>query len=327
MTSRRVAVVTGASAGVGRAVARQLAGAGFDVAALARGGAGLSSVAKEVIDAGARALPLPVDVSDYASVDEAATHVEETLGPIDVWVNNAMTTVFAPAWQVEHTEFKRAVEVTFFGQVWGTEVALARMRPRDRGTIVNVGSALAFVAIPLQGPYCAAKFACRGFTDSVRAELIHEGSRVRVVMVHLPAVNTPQFEWCRTVFDRHPQPVAPIYQPELVARRIVGAALNPRKDVVVGSWNKLLVTAGRLFPRFANEYAAIAAWESQLTDQPIDPDRPANLDRPLDDVKDAGPHGIFDSRANGVLDPSFLASLPQTARNFAKAFTRTFGRA
>ena len=248
MKSRGVAVVTGASAGVGRAVARQLAEKGFDVAALARGEAGLNCVAKEVTETGARALPVPVDVSDFSSVEEAAKRTEETLGPIDLWVNNAMTTVFAPSWQVRHAEFRRAVEVTLFGQVWGTQVALSRMKPRDRGTIVNVGSALSFVAIPLQSPYCAAKFACRGFTESVRAELIHEGSSVKVVMVHLPAVNTPQFGWCRTVFDRHPQPVAPIYQPELVAGRIVSAALDPRRDAVVGSWNKLLVVVGRLFP-------------------------------------------------------------------------------
>jgi short-subunit dehydrogenase len=327
MKSRGVAVVTGATAGVGRAVARQLAEKGFDVAALARGEAGLNCLAKEVTDTGARALPIPVDVSDFSSVEDAARRTEETLGPIDLWVNNAMTTVFAPTWKVQHAEFRRAVEVTLFGQVWGTQVALSRMRPRDRGTIVNVGSALSFVAIPLQGPYCAAKFACRGFTESVRAELIHEGSNIRIVMVHLPAVNTPQFGWCRTVFDRHPQPVAPIYQPELVAERIVGAALEPRKDAVVGSWNKVLVVAGRLFPRFANQYAALAAWESQLSDEPIDPDRRANLYDPLDEAKDAGPHGIFDSRANGVLDPSFLTSLPDTAAKLLRAFVRSFGRA
>jgi short-subunit dehydrogenase len=327
MTSRGVALVTGASAGVGRAVSRQLAQAGYDVALLARGGAGLSGVAKEIIDAGANPLTLQVDVSDDKAVSEAASHAETTLGPIDIWVNNAMTTVFAPNWQVEPAEFKRAIEVTFLGQVWGTRAALALMRPRDHGTIVNVGSALAFVAIPLQAPYCAAKFACRGFTDSVRAELLHEKSNVKVAMVHLPAVNTPQFGWCRTVFDRHPQPVPPIYQPELVASRIVAVALDPKRDVVFGSFNKLLVAAGRLFPRFANQYASLAAWDSQLTDERIDPARPANLEHPVDDSHDAGAHGIFDSRADGVRDPSFLSSLPSTGANFVKALVRSVGRA
>ena len=326
MSSRGVAVVTGASAGVGRAVARRLARSGFDVAALARGEAGLKCVSEDIADAGSRALAVPVDVSDFSSVDDAATQIEQTLGPIDLWVNNAMTTVFAPTWRIAPHDFQRALEVTFFGQVWGTQAALARMKARNRGTILNVGSALSFVAIPLQGPYCAAKFACRGFTDSVRAELVHEKSAVRLVMVHLPAVNTPQFGWCRTVFDHHPQPVPPIYQPELVAERIVNAALDPRRDLVVGSWNKILVVAGRLFPRFANEYAALGAWESQFTQERIDPHRPANLDSAQDADKDAGSQGIFGSRAHGVRDPTFLASLPRTAVTFARALARATGR-
>src|SRR4051812_23705582 len=223
-----VAVVTGASAGVGRATAALLAQRGFDVALLARGDAGLSGAANEVRRAERRALVLPVDVSVFSDIDAAAERVEQELGPIAVWINDAMTTVFAPVWDVDPKDYQRAVEVTFLGQVWGTKAALARMRPRDQGTIVNIGSALAFMGIPLQSAYCAAKFACRGFFQSVRAELIHEGSHVRMSMVHLPAVNTPQFDWCATSMPNPPQPVPPIYQPEVAARAVVAAALDGR---------------------------------------------------------------------------------------------------
>ena len=323
MGERRVAVITGGSAGVGRATVNSFAQADFDVAVLARGEAGLTAASNEIEGLGAKALAIPVDMGDCDQVQGAAERVEESLGPIDVWVNNAMTTVFAPSWDVEPDEFRRALEVTFLGQVWGTRAALSRMRPRNKGTIVNVGSALSFVAIPLQSPYCAAKFACRGFTESVRAELVHERSRIRIVMVHLPAVNTPQFGWCRTVFDRHPQPVPPIYQPELPARRILRAALSPRSDRIVGSWNGALVIMARLFPRFANQYAALSAWDGQLTDLPTDPNRPANIFSPRDENVDAGAHGIFDSRAHGVMDREFLRSLPKTARTFLQALGRT----
>ena len=194
----QVAVVTGASAGVGRATARAFAGRGFDVALLAHGQAGLDAAAKEVESAGGRALAIPTDVADFGEVDWAAERTEAELGPIDVWVNDAMTTVFAPSWEVKPEDFQRAIEVTFLGQVWGTMAALARMRPRDQGSIVNIGSALAFIGIPLQSAYCSSKFACRGFFESTRAELIHEHSHIRMSMVHLPAVNTPQFDWCET---------------------------------------------------------------------------------------------------------------------------------
>ena len=209
----RVAVVTGASAGIGRATAVAFAEAGFDVALLARGEAGLDGAVADVEERGQRALAVPTDVADHGQVAEAAARVEHELGPIDVWVNNAMTTSFAPVWELEPADFRRAVEVTFLGQVWGTMVALEHMRPRDRGSIVNVGSALAFMGIPLQSAYCASKYACRGFFDSVRSELIHEGSNVHLSMVHMPAVNTPQFNWCQTTMDTHPQPVPPIYEP------------------------------------------------------------------------------------------------------------------
>lgn len=315
--------MTGASAGVGRATARAFAERGFDVALLARGEAGLSAAAAEVKSAAVRALALPTDVASFEEVDSAAARIEEELGPIDVWVNDAMTTVFAPAWEAEPGQFRRSVEVTFLGQVWGTTAALARMRPRDRGSIVNVGSALAFIGIPLQSAYCASKFACRGFFESVRAELLHEASNVRMSMVHLPAVNTPQFDWCETTLDRHPQPVPPIYQPELCAKFILAAALDGRRTKIIGSWNKILVAAGQLFPGLGNQYAALGAWDTQLTDQPLSPDRPTNLYKPVDGDHDAGSHGAFDDRAGGFTDPSFLKSLPQVARTFSQAIRRT----
>jgi NAD(P)-dependent dehydrogenase (short-subunit alcohol dehydrogenase family) len=319
----RIAVVTGASAGVGRATAQAFAQHGFDVALLARGDAGLAAAAKEIERCGVRALPVPTDVAAFDEVDSAASQIERELGPIEVWVNDAMTTVFAPAWEVKPDDFRRAVEVTFLGQVWGTTAALARMRPRDKGSIVNVGSALAFIGIPLQSAYCASKFACRGFFESARAELLHEGSNVRMSMVHLPAVNTPQFNWCETTLDRHPQPVPPIYQPELCAKFILAAALDGRRNKIIGSWNKLLVTAGQLFPGLGNQYAALGAWDTQLTDQPVSPGRRINLYKPADDEEDAGSHGIFDQKAGGFTDPSFLKTLPQVARTFAKALGRT----
>jgi len=320
---RGVAVVTGASGGVGRATAVALASEGFDVALLARGAAGLHGAATDVERQGRRALVLPTDVADPGAVETAADTTERVLGPIDVWVNNAMTTIFAPIADTEPDDFRRAVEVTFLGQVWGTKAALARMRPRDRGTIVNVGSALAFLGIPLQAAYCASKFACRAFAECTRAELWHEGSHVRLAMVHLPAVNTPQFDWCRTPLDHHPQPVPPIYQPEVAAEHIVRAALDGRRAKVLGSWNKLLVYAGRAFPGLANHYAAIGAWESQLTDEPIPCDRPDNLRHPVDGDVDHGAHGSFDGRAGGFLDRSFLVQLPGAALTFARALGAT----
>lgn len=325
MSERKIAVVTGASAGVGRATARVFAENGFDVALLARGEAGLAGAARDVEAAGGRALVIPTDVARFEEVEAAAGQVEVEFGPIDVWVNDAMTTVFAPSWDVKPADFARAVEVTFLGQVWGTTAALARMRPRDRGSIVNVGSALAFIGIPLQSAYCSSKFACRGFFESTRAELLHEGSHVRLSMVHLPAVNTPQFDWCETTLEYHPQPVPPIYQPEIPARFILEAALSGRSTKVIGSWNKMLVVAGRLFPGLGNQYAARGAWDTQLTGEKVAADRPVNLYKPADQEVDHGAHGGFDSTAGGFLDPSFLESLPKTARTFAAAVGRTVG--
>ena len=323
MEHHRVALVTGASAGVGRATAVALAERGLDVALLARGQAGLEAAAADVEARGQRALIVPADVADYDAVDKAASAAEDQLGPIDVWINDAMTTSFSPLSQTKPEDFRRAMEVTFLGQVWGTMAALERMRPRDRGNIVNVGSALAFLGIPLQSVYCSSKFACRGFFESTRAELIHEGSNVRLSMVHLPAVNTPQFDWCQTTMDRHPQPVPPIYQPEVPARYIVQAALDGRRSRVVGSWNRMLVAAGQIAPGFGNHFAALAAWDAQLAPAKIASDRPDNLRHPADDGRDAGSHGIFDDQAGGFLDPHFLKTLPKTARTFVSAAVAT----
>lgn len=323
MTKQQVALVTGASAGVGRATAIALAEHGFDVALLARGRAGLEAAAQQIEARGQRALVIPADVADYEAVDKAASMAEEELGPIEVWVNDAMTTSFSPLSQTSPDDFRRAMEVTFLGQVWGTMAALERMRPRDHGNIVNVGSALAYIGIPLQAAYCSAKFACRGFFESTRAELIHDGSHVRLSMVHLPAVNTPQFGWCHTTMDRHPQPVPPIYEPEVPAKYIVQVALDGRRSRIVGSWNKMLVAAGQVAPGFGNHYAALGAWDAQLTDQKIDPDRPDNLRRALDDESDAGAHGIFDHQSRGFFDPAFLKTLPKTGRIFIAAAAAT----
>jgi short-subunit dehydrogenase len=308
---------------VGRATAREFAQRGFDVALLARGQAGLDACAEEVRNAGRRALVIPTDVSQFDQVQSAGDRVEEELGEIDVWVNDAMTTVFAPAWEVKPADFQRAVEVTFLGQVWGTMTALSKMRPRDRGQIVNVGSALCFIGIPLQSAYCSSKFACRGFFESTRAELIHEKSNIKMSMVHLPAVDTPQFDWCQSVFDVHPQPAPPIYEPEIPARFIVDVALDGRRHKIIGSWNKILVFVAQLAPGFGNQYAAIGAWESQLTKQRVSPDRPSNLYEPVDVSADHGAHGEFDHDAHGFFTPSFLKTLPQTAVKAYKAASST----
>ncbi|MGB8197525.1 MAG: SDR family oxidoreductase [Acidimicrobiales bacterium] len=319
----KIAVITGASAGVGRETARVFARHGFDVALLARGDAGLNAAAREVESFGQRCLVIPTDVADFSQVDRAADRVEAELGHIDVWVNNAMTTVFSPLRDVEPEDFERAIRVTFLGQVWGTMAALKRMRPRDAGAVINVGSALAFVGIPLQSAYCASKFACRGFFEATRAELLHDRSNVRLSMVHLPAMNTPQFDWCETTMDRHPQPVPPIYQPEIAAQAILKTALDGKRSRIVGSWNKMLVVMDSFFPGLGNHFASLGAWNSQLTKQPVAPDRPSNLRAPADSDTDFGGHGIFDDKAKGVKDPSFLITLPKIAVTYVRAMVLT----
>ncbi len=319
----KIAVITGASAGVGRETVRVFAQNGYDVAVIARGDAGLAAAAREVEAFGQRSLALAVDVADFAEVDNAAARIEAELGPIDVWVNNAMTTVFSPLADVAPDDFERALRVTFLGQVWGTMAALQRMRARDAGSIINVGSALAFVGIPLQSAYCASKFACRGFFEATRAELLHDHSGVSLSMVHLPAMNTPQFDWCETTMPTHPQPVPPIYQPEVAARAIFATAVDHKRSRIVGSWNKMLVVMDSFFPGLGNHFASLGAWDSQLTKQPVAPDRPSNLRAPADHERDYGGHGIFDHKARGVKDPSFLITLPKIALTYARALALT----
>jgi NAD(P)-dependent dehydrogenase (short-subunit alcohol dehydrogenase family) len=295
MPSAKVVVVTGASAGVGRAVARAFARRGAHLALLARGRDGLDAACAEVEAAGGRALPLVTDVADPEQVEDAAACVERRLGPIDVWVNDAMTTVFSPVHRLTADEFRRVTDVTYLGTVYGTMAALSRMRPRNRGVIVQVGSALCYRSIPLQSAYCGAKSAVRGFTDSLRSELHHDRCRVKLTMVHLPAINTPQFETTRIHMDRHPQPVPPIYQPEIAAEAIVSAARRPRREVWVGLPTIKAILGQRFIPGLLDRYLARAAYDGQLLDEPADPNRPDNLFSPL--PGDHGAHGRFDDRA------------------------------
>ena len=288
----KVVVVTGASAGVGRAAARAFASRGDRVALLARGADSLQGAAREVTEAGGQPLVVPADVSDADAVEAAAEVVESELGPIDVWVNDAMTTVFAPFAEIEPAEFKRATEVTYLGVVWGTGAALKRMRPRDNGVIVQVGSALAYRGIPLQSAYCGAKHAIKGFTESVRTELLHDGSHVHLTMVQMPALNTPQFEISRTKMDRHPQPVPPIYQPEVAADAIVWASEHRRREVLVGGPTVKTVWGNKLVPGIADRYLAKNGFNSQLTDEPMRGERQGNLFAPV--PGDHGTRGRFD---------------------------------
>lgn len=314
-----IAVVTGGSAGVGRAIVRELASRGYDVGVLARGRAGVEAAVADVEAAGQRGLALLADVSDHEAVDAAAGRVEDELGPIDVWVNNAMTTVFGRVSEVTPEEFERATEVTYLGQVWGTMAALRRMRPRDEGAIISVGSALAYRGIPLQSAYCGAKFGVRGFHDSLRSELIDEGSQIRLSEVHLPAVNTPQFGWCRSKLDFHPQPVPPIYQPEVAARAVADAIDDGPRQHILGTWNWMLVKLSQSMPGVGDHYLANTAVDSQKTDIEIADDRPDDLFAPLDDDEDHGAHGIFDDSVGGVLQPEFLKTLPKTFGDLVKS--------
>jgi short-subunit dehydrogenase len=294
-----IAVITGASAGVGRATALEFALRGCDVALLARNPTRLEATAKELGNHGVKALPIVADVADAEALEAAAARIEAELGPIDVWVNNAMATIFAPIERVTAGEFRRATEVTYLGQVYGTMTALSRMRKRDRGTIINVGSALAYRAIPLQSAYCGAKYAVRGFTDAVRTELIHDGSSIRLVMVHLPAVNTPQFDWALNRLGKRPQPMPPIFQPEVPARAIVDAAFDPdRREVWVGLSTVMAIVGNKLAPELLDRYLARTGYSGQLTDEPLSADAPANLFATVDG--DFGAHGRFDSRARQV---------------------------
>jgi NAD(P)-dependent dehydrogenase (short-subunit alcohol dehydrogenase family) len=292
-----VVVITGASAGVGRAAARAFGARGDRVALIARGEAGLRAAAEEVRAAGGQALVLPCDVSDADAVEAAAAQVEERFGPIDVWVNNAMTAVLAEVADTPAEEFRRVTEVTYLGSVHGAQAALRRMLPRDRGVIVQVGSALAFRGIPLQATYCGAKHAIEGFCESLRTELMHRKSGVRLAVVHLPGMNTTQFSWVRARTARHPQPVPPIYQPEVAADVIVWAAHHRRKRIWVGYPTVQTIVGNRLAAWVADRYLARTGFDSQQTDQPLPPDRPDYLFAPLDGETDHGLHGEWGDQA------------------------------
>ncbi len=291
-------VVTGASAGVGRATVRAFARQGARIGLLARGQAGLEGAKRDVEALGGEALIVPTDVSDPDQVEQAALAVERAFGPIDIWVNNAFCSVFSPAREMTAADYRRVTEVTYLGFVHGTLAALKRMLPRDRGVIVQVGSALAYRGIPLQSAYCAAKHAIQGFTESVRCELIHDRSNVKISMVQMPALNTPQFTWSKSRMPRKAQPVPPIYQPEVAADAIVWAAHHYRREWFVGGSTAVVITGNKIAPGFGDWYLAQQGYGAQQHDGHDDPDRPNNLYAPVDEDRDFGAHGEFDDRAH-----------------------------
>jgi NAD(P)-dependent dehydrogenase (short-subunit alcohol dehydrogenase family) len=295
MSNRSTVVITGASAGVGRAVAIAFAQKGWNVALIARGKEGLESARRDVEAAGGHALVLALDVADASAVFAAADQVISGWGHIDVWVNNAMVTIFAPVKEIQPDEFRRVTEVTYLGQVHGTMAALKHMRPRNQGTIVQVGSALSYRAIPLQSAYCGAKFAIRGFTDALRSELEHEQSGIHLTMVQLPAVNTPQFDWARSRLPRKLQPVPPIYQPEAIAKEIVRAALEAPRELWIGRSALKAIFGGMLLPLLGDRILANEGYSGQMTKELASPDRCDNLFEPV--PSDPGVHGRFDRSA------------------------------
>lgn len=300
-TRPRVVVVTGASGGLGRAIVREFAREGAHIALLARGRKGLEGAKEDVERLGGKGLVLPTDVADHDELEQAADAVENEFGPVDVWVNDAMATVFSPLKEMKPEEFQRVTEVTYLGYVWGTMVALRRMLPRDEGTIIQVGSALAYRSIPLQAAYCGAKHAIVGFTDSLRSELMHDRSNVKVTVVHMPGMNTPQFSWGRSHMSRHAQPVPPIFQPEVGARAVLWASRHPeRREVYVGGSTWQAVMGQKFIPSLLDRYLASKAYSGQQTEQPWDPSQPGNLWEPYDgeNGQDFGPHGEFDQKAH-----------------------------
>lgn len=292
-----VVAITGASAGIGRATARRFAEDGARIGLIARGRRGLEEAKREVAERGGEALVVPCDVADATAVEEAATAIEDAFGPIDVWVNNAMVTIYAEFGDIEPEEFERATHVTYLGTVWGTRAALKRMVPRDRGSIVQVGSALAYRGIPLQSAYCGAKHAVKGFTESVITELLHNGSNVHVGMVQLPGLNTPQFTWGRTKLPKQTQPVPPMYQPEIAADAIQFCAHSRRREIYVGFPTVKTILGEKLAPALVDRYLARSAFDAQQTDQPLDPTAHDNLFEPVEE--DRGAHGPFDDQARG----------------------------
>lgn len=294
-THSEVVVITGASAGVGRATVRAFARRKASIGLLARDTQGLQAAAREVRDAGGRALAVPTDVADPEAVDGAAERIEQELGPIDIWINVAMATIYAPLQRITPAEYRRATEVTYLGNVYGTMAALKRMRARNRGTIVQVGSALAYRSIPLQAPYCGAKFAIRGFTDSLRSELLHDGLDIHLTMVQMPALNTPQFDWGLNKLPDRPQPVPPIFQPEVAAEAIVFAAYARRREVWVGASTIMAILGNQIAPGLLDKYLAQAGYSGQRSGQAADPAAPNNLFAPV--PGDYGARGRFDNRA------------------------------
>jgi len=294
-------VITGASAGIGRATAQLYGRRGARVGLVARGQTGLDGAVRDVERAGGKALAVPTDVADCDQVKEAGRRIEDAFGPIDVWINVAFTSVFAPFWEITAEEFKRVTEVSYLGFVYGTRVALDLMKPRDRGTIVQVGSALGDRSIPLQSAYCGAKHAIKGFTSSLRTELMHEKSNVHITVVQMPAVNTPQFSWVLSRLPNHPQPVPPIYQPEVAARGVAFAADHPgRKQYWVGASTAATILANKFAAPLLDRYLARTGFGSQQTDEAVEPDRPHNLWEPVDGQggHDHGSHGEFDDKAH-----------------------------
>ncbi len=292
---REVVVVTGASAGLGRAIVRAFAREGAHIGLIARGRDGLEGARREVEDLGGKALVIPVDVADAEGIEHAAEAVERELGPVDIWINNAMVSVFSPVKMMTPEEYKRVTEVTYLGVVYGTLAALNRMLPRDRGVIIQVGSALAYRGIPLQSAYCAAKHAIQGFHDSLLSELIHDKSNVRVTMVQLPAMNTPQFSWVKSRLPHKPQPVPPIYQPEIGAAAVLFAAHHDRREMYVGYPTVEAIMGDKIAPGFADWYLARNGYDAQQTTELVEPDRRDNLWEPL--PGDHGAHGTFGDQA------------------------------
>ncbi len=300
MGDQQVVVVTGASGGIGRAVARAFGARGASVALLARGETGLQAAAEDVELGGGKAIVLPTDVADYDQVIAAARAAESAFGPIDVWVNVAFTSVFAPFTQIRPDEYKRVTEVSYLGYVYGTMAALELMRTGDRGTIVQVGSALAYRGIPLQTAYCGAKHAIQGFNEALRCELLHDKSGIDVTMVQMPAVNTPQFSWVLSRLPKHPQPVPPIYQPEVAAKAVLYAADHPgRREYWVGASTAATLIANAVAPGLLDRYLGRTGYESQQSSHVNDPDQAVNLREPADgrDGRDYGAHGVFDDQS------------------------------
>ena len=292
-----VVVITGASAGVGRAIAQAFAKRGARIGLLARGQAGLEGALRDVEAAGGQALMIPTDTSDAEQVEAAAAKVEETFGPIDIWINVAMASVFSPVKEMQPEEYKRVTEVAYLGYVYGTLAALRRMLPRDKGRIIQIGSALAYRGIPLQSAYCGAKHAIQGFTESLRCELLHDHSNVKITMVQLPAVNTPQFGWVKSRLPHKAQPVPPIYQPEVIADGVTYVVDHYRRQLFIGLSTVIVIQANKLVPGFGDRYLGKTGFTSQQTSQPADPNAPNNLWQPVDDDNDHGAHGAFDDRA------------------------------